>query len=233
MKKVILNTMLLLATILSLVSCKDEGDYYPGISKTFILVHGAWQAPWIWDKVEKQLSKAGQRTIVIELPAHGDDATLPVNTSLDIYRDKVIAAIDKIKGKVILVGHSMGGMVVSEVAERIPLKNEKLVYIGAFLPANGQSLLDLANMDQHSLLGPALIPSADQVTLDIKKDALITIFCQDAPESDKKKMIEKYRAEPAIPFINKVVLTDQNFGRIQKYYVHTLQDHAVGLDLQN
>lgn len=233
MKTIILKTLLVLMAVSPLASCDHEGDYYPDISKTFVVVHGSWQAPWAWGNVESQLIKAGQKVVVIELPAHGDDTTLPINTSLDIYRDKVIAAIDKMKGKVILVGHSLGGMIISEIAEKIPGKIEKLVYIGAFLPANGQSLLDLANMDKQSLLGPALIPSADQLTLDVKQEALISIFCADAPESAKKEMLEKYRAEPAIPFTNKVILTDNNFGKMLIYYVHTLQDKAVGIDLQN
>jgi pimeloyl-ACP methyl ester carboxylesterase len=233
MKKIILTALLISLTATLLSSCEDDGVSYPGISKTFVLVHGSWQAPWVWDKVESQLTRAGQKVIVIELPAHGDDPTLPANTSLDIYRDKVIAAIDKTQGQVILVGHSLAGMIISEVAEKIPAKIEKLVFIGAFLPVNGQSLLDLANMDAQSLLGPALIPSADQLTLDVKQDAIISIFCEDAPESIKKEMLEKYRTEPAIPFTNKVILTDENFGKSKKYYVHTLKDKAVGLDLQN
>jgi pimeloyl-ACP methyl ester carboxylesterase len=232
MKKILLKTLMLFVTVLSFGYCRHDGVFYPDISKTFVLVHGSWQAPWVWNQVESQLIKAGQKVIVIELPAHGEDATLPVNTSLDIYRDKVIAAINKTNGKVILVGHSLGGMITSEVAEKIPAKIDRLVYIGAFLPANGQSLLDLANMDKQSLLGPALVPSADQLVLDVKKEALFSIFCEDAPESAKKEMLERYRAEPAIPFTNKAVVTDQNFGKIQKYYLHTLQDHAVGLDLQ-
>ena len=232
MKKIILKAALLLLCVLPVISCKTEAVNYPAVSKTFVLVHGSWQAPWVWDNVKDQLIKAGQKVIVIELPAHGDDATPAASTSIDIYRDKVIETINKIKGKVILAGHSMGGIIISEVAEKVPEKIEKLVYIGAFLPANGQSLLDLANMDKQSLLGPALIPSADQLTLDVAHEAIISIFCGDAPESAQKEMIEKYRVEPAIPFTNKVILSDKNFGNIKKYYVHTLKDNAVGLDLQ-
>jgi hypothetical protein len=46
-------------------------------------------------------------------------------------------------------------------------------------------------------------------------------------------VLKKYRAEPAIPFTNKIVLTDQNFGSVEKYYIYTIQDHAIGIDLQN
>ncbi len=46
-------------------------------------------------------------------------------------------------------------------------------------------------------------------------------------------MLDNFRVEPAIPFINKVALSDANFGGVDKYYVHTLMDHAIGIDLQN
>jgi hypothetical protein len=45
--------------------------------------------------------------------------------------------------------------------------------------------------------------------------------------------MKSYRAEPAIPFINKVTVTDANFGILDKSYIHTTQDHAVGTDMQN
>ncbi len=46
-------------------------------------------------------------------------------------------------------------------------------------------------------------------------------------------MLANFRVEPAIPFGNPVTLTDANFGKVDKYYIHTLQDHAIGIDLQN
>ncbi len=201
--------------------------------KTFVLVHGAWQAPYAWQSVKQQLESKGERVIVIELPGHGDDQTSPAQLSIDVYRDKVVDAINNVDGKVILVGHSMGGMVVSAVAEKIPFKINKLVYIGAFVPADNQSLLELSMMDKQSLLGASLIPSQDQLTLDVKKENLVNIFCQDATKDEQEMVMKNYRAEPAIPFTNKVHVSDANFGSVDKYYILTTQDHAVGADLQD
>lgn len=230
MKKTFLSLFIVSLTLISLASCSKDGK---PISKTFVLVHGAWQAPYVWDNVKQQLEAKGQKVIVVELPAHGDDTTSPAAVSIDVYRDVVIAAINKVKGKVILVGHSMGGVVVSAVAEKIPAQIEKLIFIGAFVPANGQSLLDLALQDKQSLLGPNLIPSKDQLTLDIVHDQIINIFCQDASTTAQQLVLQKYRVEPAIPFTNKAIITATNFGSVDKYYIHTLLDHAIGTDLQN
>ena len=230
MKKKFLHVLLVVASITSLISCKH---YQLPVTNTYVLVHGAWQAPYVWTTVKEQLEKAGQKVVVVELPAHGDDYTSPAHVSIDVYRDKVISAIMSTKQKVILVGHSLGGVVVTAVAEQIPDKIKKLIYIGAFVPANGQSLLDLAGQDAQSLLGPSLIPSADQLTLDVKHENITSIFCQDGSDAVKQLVLDNYRVEPAIPFTNKVTVTDANFGSVDKYYIHTLQDHAIGIDNQN
>ena len=230
MKKKFMQWLLLAAVICFSAGC-SKNHTLP--SNTFVLVHGAWQAPYVWNTVKAELEKAGQKVVVVELPAHGDDFTSPAAVSIDVYRDKVVSAIADTKENVILVGHSLGGVVVSAVAEEIPGKIKKLIYLAGFLPANGQSLLDLANEDAQSLLGPALIPSKDQLTLDVRQDAITSIFCQDGSDAVKQLVLNNFRAEPFIPFTNPVTLTDANFGRVDKYYIHTLQDHAIGIDLQN
>ena len=231
MKKNLIILFVISATLLVSGGCSKDDDTIPVY--TFVLVHGAWQGPYVWATVKTKLESKGQKVIVVELPGHGVDTTAPVTLSINIYRDKVIAAINNTTGKVILVGHSMGGVVVSAVAEKIPERIKKLVYVGAFLPANGQSLLDLAFQDKQSLLGASLLPSADQLTLDIIQKNIVSIFCQDASDEIKILAVSKFRVEPAIPFTNKAVLTDANFGKVDKYYISTLQDHAIGINLQN
>ena len=231
MKKLISALVIGTAVVFSLSACNRESTHLDG--KTFVLVHGAWQAAYVWTAVKQELENRGQDVVTVELPGHGEDFTSPANLTMDVYRDKVIEAISGIKGKVILVGHSMGGVVVSSVAEKIPSRIEKLVYIGAFVPANGQSLLDLSLLDKQSQLGASLIPSKDGLTLDVVHENITSIFCQDAPKPVQDIVLRKFRVEPAIPFINKLTLTDANFGTVDKYYIHTLQDHAIGMDLQN
>src|SRR4051812_30327347 len=81
------------------IGCSSRNDI--SVSKTFVLVHGAWQAPYVWQAVKEELERKKQKVIVVELPAHGDDYTLPVNVSMEVYRDKVIDAIKTVKGKVV------------------------------------------------------------------------------------------------------------------------------------
>lgn len=230
MKRMIAGMLALL--MIAVASCsKDDDDHTPA-AKTFVLVHGAWQAPFVWNAVKSGLEKTGAHVVVVQLPGHGSDTTAPQNLSIDVYRDKVISALAGVQGKVILVGHSLGGVVISAVAEKVPAKIETLVYLGAFLPASGQSLFDLANTDAGSQLGAALVPSADQLTLDVVRDKLVGIFIPDGTDAAKQLALDNYRAEPAIPFTNKLTLTAGNFGVVPKVYIKTLQDIAISPSLQ-
>lgn len=234
MKTTILTSVMVFTVLFNAAANEPLKDQkLEKLKKTFVLVHGAWLAPYSWDVVSKELKASGAHVVVIELPGHGTEQTPPQNLSLDVYRDKVIDAINKINGPVILVGHSLAGMVISEVAEKIPAKIEKLVFVGAYVPANGQSLLDLANTDPQSLLGPSLIPSSDKLTLDVKHENITNVFCADASPETKELVLKNFKPEPAIPFTNAAVISADNFGKVSKCYIHTLQDHVIGIDLQN
>ncbi|OKS86698.1 alpha/beta fold hydrolase [Mucilaginibacter polytrichastri] len=233
MKKVILNMLLLIGVAVFISACSKDNNNEIAPAKTYVLVHGAWQAPYAWLNVKADLERSGNKVILVELPGHGADQTAPQNLTIDVYREKVISAINKVDGKVILVGHSLAGVVISAVAEKVPSKIEKLIYIGAYLPANGQSLLDLAGTDAASLLGKSLVPSADQLTLGVVQERITDIFIQDGTADQKALVLQNYRVEPAIPFTNKVVLTDANFGAVPKYYIKTLKDQAISPELQN
>jgi pimeloyl-ACP methyl ester carboxylesterase len=235
MKTAILTSFLVLTVLYNSIAAQPvPGNPGSGkTGKTFVLVHGAWLAPYAWEKVDRILTKNGNKVIVVELPGHGGDTTAPQTLSLDVYKKAVIDAIDKTTEKVVLVGHSMAGMVISVVAEEIPEKIERLIYVGAYVPANGQSLLALASTDAQALLGPSLIPSEDKLTLTIKKENITNIFCADASPELQALLLKNYKPEPAIPFTNPVNLSDARFGKVGKSYIHTAQDHAIGIDLQN
>lgn len=233
MKKVIMTLLSAALTISGFSSCAKNDDAINTESTTYVLVHGAWQAPYVWDAVRANLVNKGNKVIVVELPGHGADTTPAYTLSIDAYRDKVIEAISKADGKVILVGHSMGGMVITAVAEKIPFRISKLVYIGAFLPASGQSIGEIAMTDPDSKLGASLVESADHLTLDVKRENLADLFISDGTQADKDRVLAGYRAEPAIPFGSTVTVTAANFGSVEKVYIRTLKDIVISPGLQD
>lgn len=208
-------TAMLVICIMLLGSCSKDDQITPPVKKTYVLVHGSFQAAYTWNGVKAELEQQGYKVIVVELPGHGDDFTNPASITMDTYRDKVISSIKEVNGKVILIGHSMGGMVISAVAEAVPTKIERLIYLAAFVPKSGQSLIELASMDTEGQLAPLLVPSADQFSLGISDVTKVpAIFCEDGSVETKQLLIDKYRPDPAIPFNNKITLSEANFGTV-------------------
>jgi pimeloyl-ACP methyl ester carboxylesterase len=232
MKKLIFP-LLIAAISVAALSCTKSHIVTAAAAKTFVIVPGAWSGPYAWDSVKAILEKSGNKVVVVELPGHGSDSTPPRNLTLDVYRDKVISVIDSIGGQVILVGHSLGGAIISEVAEEAPSKIEKLVYVAGFVPLTGQSVLALASTDTASTLGASLVPSADNLTFGIVQAQIINSFIEDGTTDEQNLVLVNYRAEPAIPLTNAVTLTAANYGSVTKVYIKTLMDHAITPTLQN
>jgi len=224
--------LMAIVCLLASTGCTKDNHTDPPASKTFVLVHGAFQAPYAWQFVKAKLEAAGQKVVVIELQGHGQDQTPPSAISLKSYRDRVVTAITAINGPVVLVGHSLGGAIITAVADTIPTHIDKLVYLAGFVPANNQSILDLTTMDPNSLFGPALIPSADGLTVSIPNDKIMQVFAQDGNDQVKQLLIDNNRPEPIAPQAEKVFLKNPAFAKVPKYYIHTNQDHAITIELQ-
>lgn len=233
MKKSLAAALYAAILLLTFTGCSKDDDDVPAVdSKTFVIVHGAWSAPYAWASVKSSLEAQGQKVVIVQLKGHGSDNTAFNTIHLNTYRDQVVHVIDSLNTKVILCGHSMGGMVITQVAEQIPSKIEKLVYVNAFLPANNQTLLDLANTDGTSLLGMKITSPDNAITFDVPHESITDIFIQDGSDAAKALVLKNYRTEPAMPFFDRATTTAANWGSVQKYYIHTLQDHAITYNLQ-
>src|SRR5437868_4499501 len=119
-------------------------------ARHLVLVHGAFMGGWAWDAVAAQLRQAGERVTVVDLPCHDAGERSVEGATLDAYVDRVGQAVDSEPGPAVLVGHSMAGMVISQYAERAPEKVQRLIYLAAYLPSDGQKLVDLAFSDTGS-----------------------------------------------------------------------------------
>ncbi len=151
---------------------------------TFVLVHGAWHGGWCWYKVVSLLRQKGHTVLAPDLPAHGRDQT-PINAvSMQSYAQRVAEVMRTAKEPVILVGHSMGGFVISAAAEQQPETVAKLVYLAAFLLDDGQTFGDAASRDAGSTVSSGLVPSADGASLTVAANRLKEIFYGDCSDAD-------------------------------------------------
>ena len=111
---------------------------------SFVLVHGAWQGNWVWERVADALRAAGHRVFTPSLTGLGERAHLAQpEISLDTHVADVIGVIEHYElDGIVLCGHSYGGMVVGGAADRIHQRVKSLVFLDAFIPEPGKSLWD-------------------------------------------------------------------------------------------
>lgn len=110
-----------------------------------VLVHGAWQGAWCWDRVVPLLERSGHRVHTPTLTGSGERAAeLTPGVTLDDHLADVSAVVEGLDdGPVLLVGHSYAGMVISGAADRLAQRLHALVYLDAFYPHDGDSALGL------------------------------------------------------------------------------------------
>ena len=113
---------------------------------SFVLVHGGGHGGWCWSRVAKLLRAAGHEVYTPTLTGLGERAHLVTpSTNLDTHIADVVAVLKfEDLADAILVGHSYGGMVITGVADRARDRIQRLVYLDAAHPHNGQSLCDNA-----------------------------------------------------------------------------------------
>ena len=111
---------------------------------TYVLVHGAWHGGWCWAKVARLLRDAGHEVYTPTLTGLGERAHLArPEIDLDTHIQDVVAMLEAEElRQVTLVGHSYGGMVITGVAARTSGRIGHMVYLDAFVPEAGKSLLD-------------------------------------------------------------------------------------------
>jgi len=111
---------------------------------SYLLVHGAWHGGWCWRRVARLLRAAGHEVFTPTLTGLGERAHLiNANIGLDTHVQDVLGALEyEDLRDVLLVGHSYGGMVIAGVAEKAAERLAHLVYLDAFVPGDGQSLVD-------------------------------------------------------------------------------------------
>jgi pimeloyl-ACP methyl ester carboxylesterase len=199
---------------------------------TYLLVHGAWHGGWCWYKVVSRLEKLGHTVIAPDLPSLGCDKT-PVNrVSLALWRDFLCELIDAQPEPVILVGHSRGGIVISEVAEHRPDRIKTLVYVTAFLLRDGECLFDLTQQDHPSLVGPNMVMSQDKSFSTMREAALRAAFYGECSDEDFALARLSLQPEPTVPLATPVKITDARFGRVPRIYIECLRDQAMAPALQ-
>ena len=148
----------------------------------FLLVHGAFHGAWCWHKTVAELEKPATAK-AIDLPGQGDDQTPLKEVTLDTMVDRISRRWMSSR-TVVLVGHSLGGIPISVTGEQAPDRVKTLVYLSAFLPRDGEALLDIENRNPKVVVPISMIFDEERVSGTIMADKVRDIFYHDCTEAD-------------------------------------------------
>lgn len=204
------------------------------MSRKYLLVHGAWQGQWAWKALATALQDEGHEVSFFDLPGSGDDMTPATQVSLDTCAGRVLEKTQALStsGDVILVGHSMGGAVVTHAASVSPELYSRVVYICAFLPAHGESVMQLGEKSaQMGVAGPVASVDASAMTATLNEEHVAATFFNDGKEEDYLPFIKLFRPQPLAPVVSPVAVSEA-FKVLKKSYVICTLDQAISPSLQ-
>lgn len=200
----------------------------------YVLIHGAWEESRIWDDVAPVLRQNGHTVTAVDMPGHGANSQPISDVTLASYVDAVAGAIRQFDHNVVMVGHSMAGAVISQVAELIPEKIERLIFVAAFLLKDGGSVLEAMQSDSAGELLPEIVFSDDQSYATVSEAALRRVGFHDVKANDIERVLPLMAEQQATePFMAMVALSDENFGSVPKSYIRTAIDKVTTPALQD
>jgi len=195
--------------------------------KTILLIHGAWEGAWSWKDTINFLERSGHEVIAIDLPGHGNDKTPIADITLQLYVNRVKDEVINIGKPVVLVAHSFGGFVVSQVAEEMPENIEKLIFVASAVPYDGKNAVEVFMTDEDSEFLENLIYSEDKQSVSMSRETILNVIFTGATETQIDKVIPQLVNQATKPFLEPVITTEEKFGSVSKAYVATTMDRVV------
>lgn len=194
---------------------------------TFLLVHGAWHGAWCWERLTPLLRAAGHDVIAPDLPAHGADDTPWWRATLGAYARRACEAA-RPAGRVIAVGHSLGGLVISEAANREPERFAALLYLAAFVPLPGESLMGLGRSDRAGRVPQAARWGLGEVS--IRPERAAPVFYNTCPPEAAAEAAARLCPTPLWPMVQRARAAAPR--EMPQAYLECAEDRAVPLALQ-
>jgi pimeloyl-ACP methyl ester carboxylesterase len=193
----------------------------------FVLVHGGCHRAACWDRLIAALHALGRDAIAVELPGHGRDPDAdPVPKTLDDGVAAVLAAVREAGAPVVLVGHSLGGMTISGVAELAPELVARLVYLTALVPRDGESTAAFADLPGfNASVGSYILD--DGMRAGVKPELARQLFYADCDEATAAAATAALVPTDLGYLATPVALSAGRFGRVPKTFVKCLQDRAI------
>jgi pimeloyl-ACP methyl ester carboxylesterase len=181
---------------------------------TFVLVHGAWHGAWCWQRVVRLLTRNGHDVFAPTLTGLCERSHL-LTPAIDL-NTHILDVVNEVKwqglNRVVLVGHSYGGMVMSGVAEKLEKAVASFVMLDAFMPENGQAVVDIVSAPMRDgilsaqRVGAAALPARAAAAFNVN-------------EKDRAWVDAQCTPQPLQTFLQKLKLTGARERIANKTYI--------------
>jgi pimeloyl-ACP methyl ester carboxylesterase len=198
----------------------------------FILVHGACHGGWCWEKVQPILESHGHKVCAPDLPGLGRDPMPPANVTLADNVEKICRLLDKMEEPVVLVGHALGGVTISQTAEARRRKIKALVYVCGLMPPSGKASREMTSSDPDMLFRRSREVSPGGLTYTFARSQLPALFYVDVSPEDLYRAMERLRPQPISISTTPVTLTEERYGSVPRWYIECVHDNALRIARQ-
>jgi len=200
----------------------------------FVLVHGAFGGSWCWERLIGPLEAAGHTVETLDLPGGGEDRSPVAEVTLGRCVARVVEALERRPEPAVLVGVSMGGVVITQAASNAPERVASLIFVCAFMPANGQSLLDLTRLPEgrDDQIQANIVVAGDPPVATMSDEAATAAVLDRCTPEDTAFALSRRRPQPVAPFATPVDVDEAVLAAIPRSYVVTTGDRSLPPALQ-
>ena len=204
---------------------------------TFVLIHGAWAASWVWDSLRTVLEGQGYAVITPDMPGNSRNPASPEQINMQGCVSHVQACCAGVTGPLLIVGHSGGGVVATQVAEVMAEQVAGIAYIAGMMLPSGLGFAELADEVQKTQpeaagIWPYLEWSEDRQSSTVPPQAVCDVFLQDLPPELAMAAAQRFCAQPEGTRALVAEWSAERFGQLPRLYIEAQQDKSVVLSVQ-
>ena len=199
-----------------------------------VLVHGAFAGAWIWEPLAPLLEAQGHTVEAPDLPGHGDDRTPVAEVTLDAYAERLCEVLGERAEPAVVVAQSMGGMVATQAAARCAERIQAIVYVAAFVPQDGQSLVALTRLPEGAgdQTQANMVVEGDPPMATVPDEVTRRTTFAACSDEVAAWALPRRRPQPLLPFTQPAELAGLDLAAIPRSYVLCTQDQSIPPPLQ-
>lgn len=201
---------------------------------TIMLVHGALLTSSVWAPVQSTLQNKNFNVITVDTPGRVKDGIKPSEATLQAATTKICNVIKLQHARVLLVGHSQAGAIITQATQECPQKIAGLVYVAAVMPLSGEKTFDLlSEQDNHNFDISAPLDEKNGLAVPNPHSAIKELFIGDGVNNDEATLAVANMVPEPIALGNDNLHYDTAvFNHIPKFYIKTTKDKIISPETQ-